>query len=104
MDIYIKTDGAWNKASVNNGSKLKYLNKVILISFTIAGTSYQAEEGMTWNDWVASIYNTDGFAINDLTVVMSDASIVAYNNSNVIPTIAIISGAIYTLMKPSPIV
>lgn len=29
-----------------------------LISFTIAGTTYQAEEGMTWGEWVASSYNT----------------------------------------------
>lgn len=29
-----------------------------LISFTIGGTSYQAEEGMTWAEWVESNYNT----------------------------------------------
>ena len=32
-----------------------------LISFTIEGTSYQAEEGMTWAEWVESPYNTNGF-------------------------------------------
>lgn len=32
-----------------------------LISFTIDGTSYQAEEGMTWGEWLASSYNTGGF-------------------------------------------
>lgn len=32
-----------------------------LITFTIAGTEYQAEKGMTWTDWVDSEYNTDGF-------------------------------------------
>ena len=32
---------------------------VTLITFTINGTSYQAEEGMTWGDWVNSIYNTN---------------------------------------------
>lgn len=30
----------------------------ILITFTIGGTSYQAEEGMTWGEWVESSYNT----------------------------------------------
>ena len=30
-----------------------------LITFTIDGTSYQAEEGMTWGEWVDSKYNTD---------------------------------------------
>lgn len=31
-----------------------------IISFTISGTSYQAEEGMTWTQWCDSNYNTDG--------------------------------------------
>lgn len=32
-----------------------------LISFTIEGTTYQAEEGMTYAQWVDSKYNTGGF-------------------------------------------
>ena len=32
-----------------------------LISFTIDGTSYQAEEGMTWGDWIDSSYNNGLF-------------------------------------------
>lgn len=32
-----------------------------MISFTIDGTAYQAEEGMTWSEWVNSEYNTDGY-------------------------------------------
>lgn len=35
-----------------------------LITFTIEGTSYQAEEGMTWDYWVNSPYNTDGFVVD----------------------------------------
>jgi hypothetical protein len=31
---------------------------VALISFTIEGTTYQAEDGMTWEEWVESEYNT----------------------------------------------
>ncbi len=34
---------------------------VELISFTIDGTLYQAEDGMTWPEWCASSYNTDGY-------------------------------------------
>lgn len=34
---------------------------VKLISFTIEGTTYQAEEGMTYAQWVDSKYNTGGF-------------------------------------------
>ena len=32
-----------------------------IINFTIDGTEYQAEEGMTWAQWVESAYNNGGF-------------------------------------------
>ena len=32
-----------------------------LITFTIDGTEYQAEPGMTWGDWVESEYNVDNY-------------------------------------------
>lgn len=38
---------------------------VTLIVFTIDGTEYQAEEGMTWEEWCSSGYNTDGYHIDD---------------------------------------
>ena len=34
-----------------------------LIGFTIDGTSYQAEQGMTWDEWVRSEYSTSEFCI-----------------------------------------
>lgn len=34
---------------------------ISLITFTIAGTEYKAEDGMTWFQWANSTYNTDGF-------------------------------------------
>jgi hypothetical protein len=34
---------------------------VELISFTIDGDHYEAEDGMTWLGWVGSSYNTEGF-------------------------------------------
>lgn len=36
-----------------------------LISFIIVDTQYQAEEGMTWGEWVNSEYNTDNYQIGD---------------------------------------
>lgn len=33
------------------------------ITFTIGGTTYTAEEGMTWAEWCSSSYNTGGFAV-----------------------------------------
>lgn len=38
---------------------------VKLISFTINGTSYQAEDGMTWSEWCDSDYNTIGATVED---------------------------------------
>lgn len=37
----------------------KEIGQAELISFTISGTSYQAEEGMTWEQWVNTDYNTN---------------------------------------------
>ena len=42
-----------------------------LITFTINGTEYQAEDGMTFMEWCGSSYNTDGFYI-DGTAVLSN--------------------------------
>lgn len=39
-----------------------------LINFTINGTAYQAEEGMTWQQWVNSSYNTYGCTIEGSSV------------------------------------
>ena len=36
-----------------------------IITFTIEGVEYQAEEGMTWRDWCASDYNTAWFYISE---------------------------------------
>lgn len=36
-----------------------------LIAFTINGIEYQAEEGMTWSEWVASSYNSGGYTESD---------------------------------------
>lgn len=37
---------------------------VVMISFTINITTYQAEEGMTWAEWIASSYNTGGYYLD----------------------------------------
>lgn len=52
-----------------------------LISFTIAGTSYQAEEGMTWEQWVNSSYNTGNFALNGSYVWDRNGLYVSTQNS-----------------------
>ena len=45
------------------------------IIFTIDGTSYTAEEGMTWGDWVESDYNTLGLKDSSTAITTQDESI-----------------------------
>ena len=56
-----------------------------LISFTIDGTSYQAEEGMTWGDWVNSEYDNDEFSV-DINAVKKGSSFVSNGGSNIVYT------------------
>lgn len=74
---------------------------ISLISFTIGPTSYQAEEGMTWGDWIESGYNTDGFYFDTSNnrIQKATTSIVAdpidgYPDST---TITIVADRIYYL-------
>ena len=78
-------ENATSYAVLADGSEIGTVQAAAnLISFTIAGTSYQAEEGMTWEQWVNSSYNTDGYIITgasnnyigivDMYVVMNDAT------------------------------
>ena len=84
----------------------EYVAPVQKISFTIAGTSYQAEEGMTWGEWVASSYNTAGYQIvyNGAQSGIADASgtKIVYDPENRIShpsTDAIANGREYTLQR-----
>ena len=84
-----------------------------LITFTIDGTKYQAEEGMTWEEWVNSEYNTRPFythtgssyiysspLINDGSTQVS-YSVVLLNSTAVKLTNVIIENNIYSVgMKP----
>ena len=70
---------------------------VTLINFTIARTSYQAEEGMTWAEWVNSSYNTGGF-INDITKILSAVGAPVKSSGTVVsPSDSIIENTAYTL-------
>ena len=52
-----------------------------IISFTINGTSFQAEEGMTWNQWCSSDYNTGGYyaGVGDSNSVGTSIDTVIYS-------------------------
>lgn len=68
-----------------------------LINFTINGTSYQAEQGMTWQQWVDSSYNTGGFTV--LGTAIRNGTDYLYTSSNmqlVYTSDTVISGGAYT--------
>ena len=56
-----------------------------IINFTIDGTSYQAEEGMTWGDWVNSEYDNDEFSV-DINAIKKGVSFVSNGGSNIVYT------------------
>lgn len=66
--IFVKNkDATWNVTGVNGiptgWTVITDEDVNNLISFTIDGITYFAEEGMTWRDWVDSEYNVDGYGI-----------------------------------------
>ncbi len=72
---------------------------VKLISFTLSyGTEFRAEEGMTWQEWVNSEYNTENFSVQYGTVRIGDTQYndyVTYNGVRVTPTDLIVDGGVY---------
>ena len=46
-----------------------------LITFTINGTEYQAEEGITWGEWVDSEYNVINASIDPLSSGVGNISL-----------------------------
>lgn len=80
-----------------------------LITFTVDGKEYQAEEGMTWLAFVYSTYNVDSFRIHnvhDAILVHSEGQGSAQNNYLVAeedgslsePTNKIINGYAYDII------
>lgn len=64
---YYKFTGTTD-SNYTNGDLYLVEGAATLISFTIDGTAYQAEEGMTWQEWVNSSYNTYGCTIEGSSV------------------------------------
>lgn len=68
-----------------------------IISFTIDGITYQAEAGMTWQDWCDSDYNTGMFEANDFFVgVVVNGESYEVDDGSVWNTDTIDAGASYS--------
>lgn len=71
----------------------------ILITFTIEGSQYKAEEGMILADWVNSEYNTDGYYIGDDDYIYSKDNLFILEFTHSIDII--LDGNMY-MIAPSP--
>ena len=72
---------------------------VKIIDFTISETAYEAEEGMTWAQWVASGYNTAGYSIaadDNNHVTNSGCCIATSDNEYVSGSATIVSNTVYS--------
>jgi hypothetical protein len=86
-------------SGIPNGWTVEDYVESNLITFTIDGSEYQAEEGMTWADWVNSEYNTDGYYIGDYDNIYSKDNlfVLEFIHSSDI----ILDGKMY-IIAPSP--
>ena len=72
----------------------------VIISFTVDSATYQAEEGMTWAEWVASSYNTGGFIISEGSPTNVNYYLIKTSSYGFLQaTDAIISGEAYVVSK-----
>lgn len=69
---------------------------VNLITFYVVDTAYQCEEGMTWEEFVNSEYNSEGlFQINNYNNIEYNQKIIVLNDVMVFNTDTILNGNIY---------
>ena len=99
INLYANEDTAAFNVYVD-GELKDTISVVNEISFTIDGTTYQAEEGMDFGDWIASSYNTDGFSGTE-TVKATNGKLVAKGNDKVSINTVITSGYAYSLISSS---
>lgn len=99
LNIYDEEGLATSYDILVNGEVVATVEKKNLIAFTIGSVSYEAEDGMTWSEWVNSTYNSCGVYISDNHVYQSDYSEIVYqpveSNGNVYSTDIIISDGKY---------
>lgn len=67
-----------------------------LITFTLSGYGeFQAEEGMTWEEFCNSKYNTDSFTIHDGTLRYGEFTIMIEGGFIIYPDDVIIANGVY---------
>ena len=87
-------------ADATNQNLIDWLNAngKRVITFTIDGATYYAEEGMTWGEWVESEYNTGGFYVVEGLVAFDTAyGVVDENYKFVFPNETIKANYLYEI-------
>lgn len=89
-------------ASTSNGVSYAFcFGKRGEISFTIGGTAYKALEGMTWQEYIDSEYNTAGVYVGESgRLLMSGGELYGVNTGVPLPGTVIVSGEVYRLIAP----
>lgn len=80
----------------------KLQKEAVIIGFSIEDFQFQAEEGMTWREWVNSEYNTDGACVynagsDTVRFVEYSLDVLSPSNAPVKGSDTIISGYFYYL-------
>lgn len=98
ITIVAKADG-YRDSEHSSAVTVTKQSTATLISFTIDGTSYQAEEGMTWAQWVNSSYNTDSnfISFNNEILASVNGFVVSYNGMTVKTSEIIVANRAYYL-------
>ena len=77
--------------------------EAVIITFTIDGTSYQAEKGMSFGKWAESDYNTGGFYVDSENTAFcnSEGKTIqnSYNYYTVVPSSLIADGGAYETVE-----
>lgn len=93
VNNYNSADGDFTVEFGDIGLSYSTVEPAKLITFTINGTSYTAEDGMTWTEWVNSDYNTSGFVIDGDYIRSSGG----FSVVSVSPDLLIVESSNYTL-------
>ena len=103
--------GCWIEFADKDGNPttepyIHWYSDPAIIDFSISETTYNAEEGMTWAEWVDSDYNADktfGYSLEYSMVYNMDNQLISLNESGVSPTDVILANASYEIgVVPAP--
>jgi hypothetical protein len=85
----------------NLATIMKFKKPIVIISFIIGTGTFQAEEGMTWGDWVNSGYNINNSRVSNNNIFTGTTIITTQNNNPVVINDTIISNYNYSYMNLS---